>query len=318
MPRDAEKLWEAAAPLASISKLKAHDIGSFLALDIPPREMLVDPILPSQGLAMMYSKRGVGKTHIALGIAYAVAAGATFLRWTVSDPRPVLYLDGEMPARTMQERLASIVASNDKEPPSADFLKIITPDLQDEGFPDLASAEGQQAVEPHLKDVALVVVDNLSTLCRFGRENEAESWGPVQEWILGLRKRGLSVLLVHHANKTGSQRGTSRREDVLDTVINLRHPDDYQPEEGARFEVHIEKGRHIVGADAKAFEAKLRIENDVAIWTTRDLEDVTLQRVVDLTGEGLTVREIADETGLSKSRVNRLQAKGRMEGLIDE
>ena len=59
-----------------------------------------------------------------------------------------------------------------------------------------------------------MVIDNLSTLCRYGRENESESWGPVQEWILGLRRRGLSVLLVHHAGKGGTQRGTSRREAV--------------------------------------------------------------------------------------------------------
>ena len=53
-----------------------------------------------------------------------------------------------------------------------------------------------------------------------------------------LRRRGVSVLIVHHAGKGGEQRGTSRREDVLDTSISLRRPSDYLPTEGARFEVH--------------------------------------------------------------------------------
>ena len=44
----------------------------------------------------------------------------------------------------------------------------------------------------------------------------------------------------------GRQRGTSRREDALDTVIALRRPDDYSPEHGARFEVHFEKLRNRV------------------------------------------------------------------------
>jgi hypothetical protein len=44
----------------------------------------------------------------------------------------------------------------------------------------------------------------------------------------------------------GRQRGTSRREDALDTVIALRRPDDYSPEQGARFEVHFEKLRNRV------------------------------------------------------------------------
>ena len=39
---------------------------------------------------------------------------------------------------------------------------------------------------------------------------------------------------MHHAGKGGAQRGTSRREDVLDTVIALRQPQDYQSGEGAR------------------------------------------------------------------------------------
>ena len=249
--------------------LRAVDIGEFLAMDIPPREMMLAPILPTQGLVMLFSKRGVGKTHVALGIAYAVASGGRFLRWQADRPRRTLLLDGEMPAAAMQERLASIVAGSEIEPPSPDYLKIITPDLQEEGIPDVAGDEGRAAVEAHLDGVDLVIIDNLSTLCRATRENEGDSWVPVQEWILNLRRRGMSALLVHHAGKGGSQRGTSRREDVLDTIINLKRPEDYTPEEGARFEVHLEKARGVIGEDAKPFEAKLEVRNGASFWTTR-------------------------------------------------
>jgi putative DNA primase/helicase len=37
------------------------------------------------------------------------------------------------------------------------------------------------------------------------------------------------LLIVHHTGKGGEQRGTSRREDVLDTSISLRRPADYAP-----------------------------------------------------------------------------------------
>ena len=67
------------------------------------------------------------------------------------------------------------------------------------------------------------MVDSLSTLCRSGVENESESWLPVQEWALRLRRNGVSVLFVHHAGKSGKQRGTSRREDVLDTIFHVIH-----------------------------------------------------------------------------------------------
>ena len=73
--------------------------------------MLLDPILPEKGLAMLYAARGTGKTHVALGICFAVATGTKFLKWTAPKPRRVLLIDGEMPAAALQERLASIVAS---------------------------------------------------------------------------------------------------------------------------------------------------------------------------------------------------------------
>ena len=77
---------------------------------------------------------------------------------------------------------------------------------------------------------------------------------------------GRAVLFVHHAGKGGPQRGTSRKEDVLDSVIALRRPEDYKASEGARFEVHFEKTRGFTGPDAEPFEATL-IEGG---WATRE------------------------------------------------
>ena len=48
---------------------------------------------------------------------------------------------------------------------------------------------------------------------------------------LDLRRRGIAVLFIHHGNKSGGQRGTSRREDILDFVIQLKRPNDYKTEE---------------------------------------------------------------------------------------
>ena len=72
-----------------------------------------------------------------------------------------------------------------------------------------------------------------------------------------MRSNGKSVLLIHHAGKGGQQRGTSRREDVLDTVIALRKPENYSPDSGTCFEVHFEKNRGLYGDNIKPFEAHL-------------------------------------------------------------
>jgi putative DNA primase/helicase len=210
-----------------------------LQREIKPREMLLEPILPEQGLAMLYAYRGIGKTFLALGIAAAVTSGTRLLRWNAPRARRVLYFDGELPASTMLERLAMVLAGIEGGEPAPDSLKIITPDLQKRPIPDLATLEGQRLLEPYLTGIDLLVLDNLSALCRDGNENEGEGWLPVQEWALRLRRQGMSVLFVHHAGKNKTQRGTSRREDLLDTVITLKHPPDYDPREGLRCEVSL-------------------------------------------------------------------------------
>jgi putative DNA primase/helicase len=291
-------------------RLVALNVAEFLSREIPPREMLLAPILPAQGLLMLYSWRGVGKTHTAIGIAYAAASGGTFLKWKAPKPRKVLYVDGEMPAGVMQERIAAAAAASATEPPTADFLKIITPDLQPEGMPNLRTDDGRAAVEEWIGDgVDLLVIDNISTLAGSGKENESDSWEPMQTWLLDLRRRSMSVVLLHHAGKGGAQRGTSKREDILDTVISLQRPDDYETIEGARFEVHLEKARGIFGAEALPFEARLETRDGAAFWTMREIEDVKLARAQVLFAEGATVRDVAEELGLSKSAAGRLKKK---------
>lgn len=289
-------------------RLRVVTAQDFLSMEFPPREMVLDPVLPVQGLAMIYSKRGVGKTYCALGMGYAVAAGGQFLRWEAPKPRKVLLIDGEMPAGTMRDRLAAIIAGSDAQgPPSPDFLKILTPDLQEFTMPSLSSVEGQLAIDAELEGVEFVILDNVSTLCSGGKENEAESWLPLQRWALSLRRRGISVLFIHHAGKGGAQRGTSRREDILDTVLALKHPIDYDPSEGARFEVHIEKGRSIHGEAADPFEVRMETPNFGAIWTMKDIKSTRKERIIELLGIGMSVRDVAEEIGVSKSQVHRIK-----------
>ena len=49
----------------SVLALKSIGFDDFLAIDMPPREMLLDPILPERSLAMLYAPRGIGKTLLA-------------------------------------------------------------------------------------------------------------------------------------------------------------------------------------------------------------------------------------------------------------
>jgi len=242
---------------SSRQPLQAVGISDFLSLDIPPREMLLAPILPERSLAMLYAPRGLGKSWLALSIGLTVASGQPLLRWTAPRKRNVLYIDGEMPLVSLQERLKAISACSGCDIPNNAF-RILAAD-QIEGGINLSAVEGQRSLDPLLKDIDLVILDNLSTLCTTTSESASDAWVPIQNWLLKLRRQGVSVLLVHHAGTNGRQRGTSRREDALDTVIALRRPEDYSPEQGARFEIHFEKLRNRVdSAGAVPFGLALR------------------------------------------------------------
>lgn len=285
--------------------LEPVTLSDFLQRTFPPREMLLAPWLPVKGLGLVFAPRGIGKTHFASGVSYAVASGGQFLKWRAPSPRKVLVLDGEMPAATLQERWAEIAEKAGAEPPAEDYVRILAADLCEFGLPDLSTEEGQRQIDPHIGDAELIVVDNLSTICRSGKENESESWAIVQAWALKQRRAGRSVLFIHHAGKGGEQRGTSKREDVMDSVLKLSLPEDYSPADGARFVVTFTKSRGFTGPDAEPFEAAL----SGGEWMTKDIEDDLARQAYELQLEGLTQRKIAAELGCSAAKVCRLIAR---------
>lgn len=300
------------------SGYKSCNLDRFLSMDIPPRGQLLSPWLPEQGLAMVFAPRGVGKTFFALNVAYAVASGGEFLGWKAEKPRSVLYIDGEMVASDMQQRLKSISESAGGADTDIPF-HILTPDLQEHGMPNLAELSGQQAIEKHIEGIDLIVVDNIACLCRCGSENEVEAWQPVQQWALSMRAQGRSVLFVHHSGKSGKQRGTSSREDVLDTVIQLKSPADYTPEDGARFEVSFTKHRSFFGQDAAPFEVSLcPDENDKQVWLKAESVENTFDKVIKLFNTGMSQANISRELDVDKSTVSRHVSRARSEGRLNK
>jgi putative DNA primase/helicase len=143
----------------------------------------------------------------------------------------------------------------------------------------------------------------------------------MQNFLLRLRRKGVAVLLVHHAGVNGRQRGTSRREDALDTVIALRRPADYSPEQGARFEVHLEKVRSMVGDGAAPFEAAVEPfttegGKSAIRWVARDLKPSTFEQAAILFQEGKSVREVKTLLGISHGEAGRLRLRAAAEGLL--
>lgn len=296
--------------------LRALDLHDFARMKFKPRAEMLSPWLHSQDLCMVYAARGIGKTHFALSVAYSVATGGSFGPWTANKPRKVLYLDGELPGAVMQQRC--LMHCPDVEPLPG-FLRVLTPDIvpEDDTLPDISTPEGQARIEQSIEaDTELIVIDNLSAWARTGRENDAESWHPIATWLLCLRRRGIAVLLVHHGGKNGQQRGTSKKEDLLDVVISLSRPKDYDPQQGAVFVLEFTKARNLTGTEAESLEFTLGGDENRALWTYSSAEASTMDRVAARNKDGLSPGEIAEELSIHKSSVSRHLKKARELGLL--
>lgn len=294
------------------SSLNPVQIDDFLALDLPPRELLLEPWLTAQSLNLLTAYRGTGKTFVALGLSYAVASGGAFLRWRAPKPAKVLFVDGEMPATELQNRLRMIETASETKADPRNF-RIITPDLADGSLPDISTAEGQERLDACIRDAQLIVVDNLSALARTGAENDAESWTMVAEWGLRMRRQKRSVLFLHHAGKGGQQRGTSKREDLLDTSVMLERPTGYLTSDGARFRWTWSKARGLYGEAAAPLDVRLESVPGGTAWTWSPVGDEIGEMIEQLRAEGTPVRKIANTLGVSKSAVQRHVERTRIE-----
>ena len=166
-------------------------------------------------------------------------------------------------------------------------------------------------------DPELVMLDNLSSLAGF-KTGDPDCWNELQRFLMMQRRSGRAMLLVHHANKKAEQRGTNRREEVLDLVMALKHPTDYQPRDGARFEIHFEKARGLFGETADPIEARLETDGvGVARWSWRPVRVAEIERVAALLREGLNPNKVARELGISKSQSYRLRERAVAMGLAE-
>jgi len=205
-----------------------------------------------------------------LGLSCAIASGKPFLRYEIPAPAGVLFVNAELPAPDLQERLR-LYAKAGLRPEAP--LRFLSTDLAKRDLPSLATPEGQAVIEERLDpSTKLLVLDAVSTLCPAdGLSDDTATWNALQTWLLKLRRRGFSVLLVHHDDPDERRRDTAPDMDVLDQVFLLKLPNAPQTSEETRFEVHLGRGRQVWGDLAEPNEARLSELVGGAVWTRRPI-----------------------------------------------
>lgn len=290
--------------------------ADLLKLEIPERPRYL-PWLPEGGNTMVFGPRGIGKTFFQLALATSLTTGRPLWKWDCPKPVGVLYVDGEMQLDELRQRAIALM----DKPPVA-LLNFLTGQLvyQRCGGKDLiltSEAMRQEVVkilDAH-PEVRVVILDNISCLFSGINEDSKQDWEPVNAWLIRLRHRGISTVLVHHAGKGGQQRGTSGREDSLDTVIQLAKPTGGDAREGCHFELSFTKCRSTTGEPVAPLDVRLETVEGRLQWVWTPLEVSMLERARQEMAEGVQgPTDLAEALGIGKSYASKLIKKLKKEG----
>ncbi len=182
------------------------DFRRLSELDKGPVPMLIEHILPAEGVTFIGSLSGVGKTWLSLAMAKALRTGKPlFGHFPVTEIVPVVYLVPEMGSRAVRNRIEKLGI-----PDSEEFLVRTLK----EGVMHLNS--------PKLRDMvkALQPVLFLDTAIRFMRGAEensssANSIGLAESIFELLRLGARAVNCLHHSPKSSSKAPCMTLENVL-------------------------------------------------------------------------------------------------------
>lgn len=274
---------------------------------IPPRRPIIGDWFCESDLAFVYAPRGLGKTWFSLALGVAIASKEGLGPWKVHGHAPVLYVDGEMPCQSLQERLEGLGGDDDLVVLNHESLFHLTGRVLNLTDPKVQQAITRLCLE---KGIKVLILDNLSCLFSGMKENEADAWEIALHWLLELRRNRIAVVIVAHSGRNGNMRGTSRREDAAFSVIRLDEVADKGAilKEGAKFISRFTKDRNSK-TEQPAMEWAFHTDpNGKTTITTKEADGMAV--LVEWVRDGLTTpTEIGKEMGLSTGQVSKMASK---------
>jgi len=166
--------------------------------------------------------------------------------------------------------------------------------------------------------IEVLILDNLSCLFTGIKENDADAWELVLPWLLELRRNRIAVIIVAHAGRNGFMRGTSRREDAANWIIQLTEAkDEVEIQNGAKFVARFVKNRNATETDCPPIEWHFSLSKGETrarvSWKKISTAQIFRQWIED----GLTsAKDIAEEMGISTGQVSKLAKRAMAEGWL--
>ena len=218
-----------------LSFLNGHELT---IKNYPKPSYILWPIVAKQQIRQVFAKAGSGKTLMMLHEACAVASGHDFLHFKNKDNKktPVLYVEGEMDASSVQKRYDDIEVAYQRENKklNKDFMFFsLLADQKDMYFHSLTRETGRlnveitaQQIEKLTGEKPVIYLDNITALTVM-QEKEGAEWVELMQWLSRLRNRGYHVTFLHHPTKTGeTASGSNIKERSIDIDMKLTTPDE--------------------------------------------------------------------------------------------
>ena len=263
------------APSPAISSDPPLSLERWAGREIPPKDFLLGEVFSTTTRAMLSADTGLGKTHFAFAIGFAMAAGMDFCHWKFphrvgTDPhgneyqRPpprILIIDGEMSADLVQERLADAERRLGGHRPPGLFCLC----KEDAPNMDPLNTESGQAyladLIDHLGSVDGILFDNLGSLT-IGSLQDEEAWKPIVPLMFSLTAERIGQLWITHTghDKTRDY-GLKMKSWHMDTAMVATKVD--RPGADIAFSLEFTKARQRKPTNRADYEtARFILEND--------------------------------------------------------
>lgn len=267
-----------------------------------PLEPILGNVITKGSLTMVYGKRGSGKTFIGWKLIHTAVTGGRFCKWTGTKVRGLI-VDMEMRSPILADRLQSIDEGASRQL-IGDELQVITLDQLGGHAWNFCESSDRKAFVNCIGDAEVVLLDNYNRLTSETRECqfELQQWKRWEKLLVWLRNQNKAVILIHHSGKSGEQLGTSQRENLMDTVIEIQQ--DKTDSDNLSMILQFTKARNFFGADSEGLYITMANHpSGGLVWDYETLYARTVRLVLDLEDKGLKPKQIADELRINTSEV---------------
>lgn len=308
-------------PRDPLQFIEPPELRDFLAEEYPEQKQVIGPV-NSGFVTLCAGGPGVGKTNLSTAISYSLVSRCNLATWAVPENCPVLYVDGEMSGRQLQDRLALYDFPEDREP-----LRIVNAiswgAQRGMPHPNFAEKQWQDTLCKWAPDGSVVILDNVMSLVNVPGVSFSsdEFWRSVNPLNLALRAKGCAVIWFDHTNADGRPFGTRTKEWHADLVFTLEMNEKtplYEDRPGCAFTLSFKKVRGAKGPEHRDIDLEMTVnERGKAVWRSELRKVAEQEWAAELQASGLRQRQIAAEMGISVGKVNKL-LKGRIDRAVKE